>query len=338
LKKDLLSLVHPEQFVVEKVRVHPSRQEAVTLIKGASLARWAANASPYLLANTFTSFTNFCDLAISPDGEIIAVAPIKESIEFRHWHDLSIAVDVQVPKAKGIIALAFSPDGRWLVLANRHEAIQMIDRRNGQITAEVEGGEWTFPLLFHPTAALLASACSFQGGGHIRLDRIGNQGELIPLHILDRSDYLTHPKDFVDSLICLAFSPDGQWLTLFETSSIYHDEHPCGWRGNVVLYVVETGVLHWQTSLDAQVTGDVRILQTAGFPGGFVTELLFVNNTEIACGATQGVIVFYDVTTGELTRKITLPTNAAIRSLSLAKDGHMLWVVLDDGKLTLCPL
>lgn len=71
---------------------------------------------------------------------------------------------------------------------------------------------------------------------------------------------------------------------------------------------------------------------------GFLTELLFVSSTEIACGATHGVIVCYDVATGKVTRNMVLPTNAAIRSLSLNKDKRMLWVVLDNGKLLLHPL
>jgi hypothetical protein len=105
-----------------------------------------------------------------------------------------------------------------------------------------------------------------------------------------------------------------------------------------VLYHVETGALQWLVSIDAQTTGDERPLKEAGYPMAFVTSLLFVSNTEIACGATQGKIVFYDVPTGKLIRTVALPTNAAVHALALDKDDRKLWVVLDDGKLVALPL
>lgn len=133
---------------------------------------------------------------------------------------------------------------------------------------------------------------------YVRVDRISSDGQLIPLYELDRSNFSTPAAAFVDNLSHLAFSPDGQWLALFESSRIYHAHRPAGWRGNIVLYAVETRELQWQASLDVQGTSDHRTLAEAGYPTGFFTELLFVDNTEIACGATQGLIVCYNVATG----------------------------------------
>jgi WD40 repeat protein len=231
-------------------------------------------------------------------------------------------------------ALAFSSDGRWLALADRHEQIFLVERMTAHITAQVEGGEQTFSVLFDPTSRLLASACSFQGGGHIRLDRISDEGQLFPVHELPRSNTGTPANAFVDSLIHLAFSPDGRLLALFESSAIYHDARPQGWRGDIVLYSVETGLLQWQTSIDSQVTSDTRSLKHIGSPMGFFTELIFVSDGEVACGASRGLVLFYAVSTGKLTRSIDLHTNASVRSLSLDKDGALLWVILSDGKLT----
>jgi WD40 repeat protein len=293
---------------------------------------------PRLLSSTQTAHVRFNAIAISPDGDTIGVAPTGAAIEFRRWNDLSLLPEVTNPISDEATSLSFSPDGRWFVLADRHEAIFLIDRTKGYVTAEVEGGEWTSTLLFNPASTVLASACSFQGGGHVRIDHIDNEGHLLPMYQLDRSNISTLPSAFVDSLIHLAFSPDGHSLALFESSSIYHNQRPSGWRGNIVLYTVETGVLQWQASIDAQVTDDRRSLKDAGCSMGFFTELLFVSKTEIACGATHGLVLFYDVATARLTRSIDLHSDAAVCSLSLDKDDDMLWVVLTDGKLALISL
>ncbi len=328
----------PEQFVVEEIRMHPHKREAIALVKHAILARWALDHSPRLLTSTQTAYTRFNTLAVSPDGETIALAPAEEPVEFRRWADFSLLPTSGIPISNEATSLAFSPNGRWFALADRHEAIYLIDRTSGKVTAEIEGGEWTSPILFDPTSTILASACSFQGGGHVRLDKLSDEGQLISVYELWRSDINTPSDAFVDRLINLAFSPDGHWLALFETSSLYEDLRPSGWRGNIVLYNVETGTLQWQASIDAQVTGDKRSLKEAGYPLAFSTELLFVGNTEIACGATHGRVVFYDAVTGKLTRSVALPTDAAVHALALGKDDPRLWVVLEDGKLAVFPL
>ena len=127
---------------------------------------------------------------------------------------------------------------------------------------------------------------------------------------------------------------DGQ---VFETYAIYHDRRPNGWRGDIVLYSVETGKLHWQTSIDSQATGDTRSLKQFGSHMGFFTEITFVSNIEIACGASRGLVLFYAVGNGKLTCSIDLHTDASVLSLALSKDGTTLCVVLSDGKLAFIP-
>jgi hypothetical protein len=201
-----------EQFVVEEIELHPHKREAVTLVKDALLARWVLDNPPRLLASITTTYSRFNALAVSPDGETVALAPAQEPVELRRWDDFSLLPPGGIPISDEATSLAFSPDERWLALADRQEAIYVIDRTNGKVTAKTEGGEWTSALLFDPGSTLLASACSFQGGGYVRLDKLSNEGQLTTLHELQRSDYKTPANVFVDSLIDLAFSPDGRWL------------------------------------------------------------------------------------------------------------------------------
>ncbi len=325
--------VAPERFVVQRMRLHPHKQEIITEVKHAILARWRLDNSPRLLVSTTTVHSRFNDLAISPDGETIALAPAEEAVELRRWSDLSLLPSDGVPISNEVTALAFSPNGRWFALADRHEAIYVIDRTTGKVTAQVEGGEWTQEIFFDPTSTFLASRCVIQDSWYVRLDKLSDDGQLIAMH-----DFQLPIERCGDEMSGLDLSPDGQWLALFASSSSSQFLRPSGWRGDIVLYNVETGTVRWQVSIDAQVTGDQRSLKEAGYPGGFFTRLLFVSNTEIACRATESRIVFYDVVTGKPTRSIALPTNVAVRDLFLDKGGQRLWGVVEDEKFDMFPV
>ncbi len=328
--------VTPDHFELELVRAHPRRLEAVTTIKNALLARWVyarAGHPPHLAASVQTPYARINAIAITPNGETIAVAPSEEIIEFRRWDDLSLVSSVSTPFSGGASAMALAVNGRWLALADLHESIHLLDRSTGTPLAKVDGGEYTSTVLFSPSSRLLASACSFQGGGYIRIDRVNEQGQLTPVSTLERSSVETPASVFVDTLVHMAFSPDSRLLALFESSSIYHSAHRGGWRGDIALYAVEKGSLQWQTVIDARVTGDTRSLQEAGYPMGFLTELLFVSKTELVCGATSGLLLLYDVASGKLTRRVSLESPAAVRSLAMNSKKSALWIVLADGKL-----
>jgi len=327
-------------MMIEQVRTHPNKPEAITVVKRGSLARWTLEPDyhPRCLTSTQTDHIRFNALTVSPDGEMIIIAPADGPIEFRRWDDLSLVPHGSHSVFGEITSLAFSPNERWFAVADRQETISLIDVAGRSVMAEIAGGEWTSSLLFDPTSTLLASACSFQGGGHIRLDQIDQKGHLVPRYELERSRVSTPPQAFVDSLVHLAFSPDGRQLALFETSAVYQNLRPADWRGNIVLYTVETGVVQWQASLDAHITDDQRSLKDLGCPLGFFTELLFVSQTEIACGASHGLVVLYDVVTGRLRRRIDLQSDASVCSLALNENGTLLWVVLTDGKLVVVSL
>ena len=189
-----------------------------------------------------------------------------DRIELRRWDDLGLEGTVACPTegGHGLGALDISPDGRWIAVADSSEQVHLLDRTTGQVVATLEAGERTYAVRFDPTSRLLATACSFQGGGHVRIDRLGGDGRWAPVRELVRSDTRTPGKRFVDTLAHVAFSPDGRSLALFETSAIYHDTRPRGWRGDVVLYEVESGRLRWAVSIDAKATGDRRSLAEQG--------------------------------------------------------------------------
>jgi hypothetical protein len=255
-------------------------------------------------------------------------------LEIRRWDDLEL-VDTLPSSTRGKVqALSVSPDGHWLVLTDDHEAIYVISLVTHQITAKVEGGEVTASVLFNPTSQIMAAACSFQGGGYIRIDQINhNTGELIPITELDRCDTKTTADQFVDTLESLAISPNSRWLALYETSRIYHDYHPNGWRGNIVLYSIESKKIQWQVSIDGNATKDYRSLKEIGYGSGFSTQLLFLDNETIVCGSTAGNILYYKVSEGELYKRQVINPQENINKMALDKTNGILWVLLDNGEL-----
>ncbi len=170
------------------------------------------------------------------------------------------------------------------------------------------------------------------------MDRIKNDGTLQPLYNLERSDNTTPASQFVDTLVDVAFSPDLRYLALFETSAIYHDLRPEGWRGDLLLYSIEDGSLQWQNAIDATITGDKRSLREADSVMGFYTQILFLDPDTIACGSSVGNILLYDKASGKLVKRLSVDTEASVIYLGADHSGTVLWVLLSNGELVLVPI
>ncbi len=260
-----------------RVRTHPVRPEAVTIAEQATLHCWALGETAEVVTGLQAHHAWFSDLAVDPQGQVFAVTTPESAIELRRWDDLKVIEEIRCPteeEQEGWQAIDLSPDGRWLAGADSCEQLHLIDRTTGEAVATKEAGERTYCIRFDPSSRLLATACSFQGGGFVRIDRIEDR-RLGPVSKLHRSSHRTPAKRFVDTLVHMAFSPDGGSLALFETSAIHHDARPRGWRGNVVLYEAGSWSPRWITSVDARATGDKRTLAGAGHGMGFLTERPF---------------------------------------------------------------
>ena len=319
---------------LDRVCVHPDGREAVAVAHNAVLSRWLLERPPRMLTGLLTSHPWVTDLTVLPDGQsFLAVSPA--GVEVRRWDDLRLVgtFDPQGGSWSRPTAVAASPDGRWVAVADGPEELLLLDRVTGQVTDRVESGERTMAVRFSPDSRLLATACSFQGGGSVRLDAVGDDGRLTRLAQLERSDRDTPPGRFVDTLARLAFGPDGRHLALFETSAVGHRNRPAGWRGDVVLFEVEGPRWLWSASIDAGVTGDKRSIADAGHPMGFVTDVVFADPGLIACGATRGAVLFYSAATGSLVAKSVVHDDAAVKALAHDLASGLVWAGLEDGGL-----
>jgi ankyrin repeat protein len=322
------------------IRLHPCRQEAVTIAQNGILSRWSLQSgTPQLDFAVQTDHSRFMGLAVSPDGALVFVAVPGNMIEVRAWDDLRVLRSITLPGAPTgareveVSAITFSSNGVWLAVADTVERVYLVDPVSDAAGVPVEAGERTYAVCFDPTSRLLATACSSQGGGYVRVDAISDRGDLTPSHKLERSYYQTRPDEFVDSLVHLAFSATGRWLGLFETSAIYHHYRPAGWRGDLVLFATNSGALLWEASIDEHVTADKRSLAAADYSMGFFTEVLFLDDQYVLCGATEGKLLVYRTADGSLAKSVALATTAAI--CSLAQDVHgAIWIRLDNGALT----
>jgi len=318
---------------IKQILLHPTRQEALAVAHNAVLSRWRLEGSrPRMIVAVQTPHAR-CKAAILPDPEFFLCSS-PTGVEIRRWDDLCVVGDLELQeKWDRPGAPAVSPNGRWIAVATGGEKLLLIERETGRITSKAPADEGTLSTCFSPDSRLLATACSFQGGGHVRIDAIGDDGVLTQRLMLWRSDYKTRAEQFVDTLARVTFDPSGQRLALFETSAICHDAKPRGWRGNVVLFDLQSGRELWCASIDASTTCDPRS-KGESYPMGFLTDVVFVNGGRcIACGATAGALLFYNVADGSFLHRSMLHDTTGITALASDITCNLLWVGLENGQV-----
>jgi len=325
---------------IRRIALNAQRSEAIVVARNGILSRWALESPPRMVAAIQTPHSWIADIApLVPGEEFLVTAP--GGVEIRRWTDLTLSRSLVISDRQWLkpTAVATSPDGRWIAVRDFPEEMLLIDRSTGAITGRTKAGEWTSSVQFSPNSQLLATACSFQAGAHVRLDRIGPDGQLMGLWKAWCSDHRTQSRKFVDTLARVAFDPSGKRLALFETSAVACEYKRAGWRGNVVLLDVEKGDEMWNRSVDAAVTSDDRNLSDAGFSMGFLTDVVFgAGGSVVACGATRGSVLFYDVASGLLLGKSIVHESAAVCALAYDDSADRFWGGLDNGQFMAVPL
>ena len=237
-------------------------------------------------------------------------------------------------------AAAVSPNGLFIAVAFDSESVRLWNVSTGEFV-DLPGGERTSSVAFSPDSRLLAIARSFQGGGDVQIyssdiAELKRAGEnLEPRHEFDRAHTETSADDFVDTLSHVQFTSDGQQVLLFETSAIYRERKPRGWRGNLVLLDLGANAAVALTSVDASATGDPRSIDMVHHGMGFHTDPSIISGGRIACGATNGVVALYDAKTLKLLGKQHLCGGGKSSAHSVYELGGRLWAL--TGELLLQP-
>ena len=155
------------------------------------------------------------ELTFSPDGETVAFSGLGE---IRLWNtetgdEQAIPLADQragIHNMPTVLALAFSPDGRWLVSGTRDGKIQMWDVATGEVLVafadptERENLGSISALAFSPDRALLAVGTR----GHIHLWEVNTGSKFFSVTTEHKRGRVT----FLGSPETLVFSPDGTTL------------------------------------------------------------------------------------------------------------------------------
>jgi WD40 repeat protein len=202
------------------------------------------------------------DMAISArHGELFVSATSLNELLVYNSVALQPVTTLRVGAEAGTFAIACSPDGQWLAVADGMERIFLVDVQTRAVRAILPGGERTFSLAFTADSSRLVSACSYQGGATVRCHRIDLREPTLEREFA-RANVNSPPSLFVDTLASVTTDASGKWLALFETSAIYQETHPHGWCGNLVLYNMSAASLQWSVSIDvgaASALGDERV-------------------------------------------------------------------------------
>lgn len=282
----------------------------------AVLVRWRLGRPEVIVA---TEHTAVRDLAVHPRRPLIAVAPADALVELR-GDDL--AGPEPLSGVEDGTALAFSPNGRWLAAATGPERVVLVDLDTRQITADVEAGERNDGVDFSPDGSLLATTCSFQGGAHVRIDRVTTDGGLEPHTEIERPAR--------DTIPAAVFAPDGRYLVIWETSAIDNERRAPGWRGDLLLSDTD-GTIIWQRAIDAGTTGVHTSLAAVGAPMGWFTRPCFTpDGQKIVLGLDGAVVLFR---TNDGVPLAVLPVDGAVNA-AVAGTGAVV-VATDHGLLEL---
>ena len=206
------------------------------------------------------------ELTFSPDGKTVAFSGLGEillwntetgdeqAIPFADLANLGI---LNIPT---VLALAFSPDSKWLVSGTSKGEIQMWDVATGEALVAFAKPQALGPraLAFSPDGALLAAGRR----GHIHLWEVDTANKLFSISTGHRRD-----RPSTNSAELLVFSPDGEVLVSgFDT-------------GTIQLWDVRTGD---------------KIAALDGHTKGVNTLAFSPDGTMLVSAATDGTILLWD--------------------------------------------
>ncbi len=319
-----------------KVRVHPERAEAVTVAEQAILTRWALEDPPRVLVGLQAAYEGFQEIRFCPGTELfVALSP--ERVELRRWDNLEVVTRIdRLGKGAYFTAADVSPDGRRIAVADTMETLALFESGPGRLLFQTTIHGAAGCLRFSPSGQLLAAACAEQGGGFVKV--YGVRESLSETADISRNPGEFAADKFVDAVVHVEFSPDGSALALFETSDVYNEAKPKGWRGNVVLYETNSWEERWCVSVDASLTGDKRSLEQMGLESGFFGEIAFASDDTLACGATRGQVLLFRVSDSVLLKRVQVDAKAPVLSLAGVPGQGALWAALGKPAGKLVPI
>jgi hypothetical protein len=124
------------------------------------------------------------------------------------------------------------------------------------------------------------------------------------------------------------FTPDGRYLVIWETSSIYHERRAAGWRGDVLLSDT-AGKVIWEHAIDAETTGKRASLEAVRASGGWYTKPCITLDGEKIALAFDGTVVLLRTNDGDALA--VLPINGTAHAVAINPVTDTLLLATDKG-------
>ncbi|SFJ75069.1 ankyrin repeat domain-containing protein [Thermoflavimicrobium dichotomicum] len=238
---------------------------------------------------------------LSPSWEedsFLVQAPHLNCIERRSFDTLEV-----LERIPGSFSTIVTPNGRWMLDEIR---IVDLDTKETRQLAEIAENESV-----SPNGKLFFSTEYDQGGASLVIAPNLFVSEKVPIHYW-LGEGSTH--EFIDCTSDGAFSSDEKWVAVWGTALNYLYERPEGWLGDVIVLSTQKKRIKWRVPIAAEITEDPRSMFEQGYPGGILRPVLFAGD-EVVVNCPDGLLVFLDAETGELTRKIFFEENEIKRML-----------------------
>jgi WD40 repeat protein len=307
-------------------------------------------------------------LAFSPDGKSLAVSRGERVVEL--WDaetgKQTARIGETAPRRAGSVmvfvagmdrgpgsALAFSPDGKWLVASFGSTTVRQLDVATGrEVAAPGRGHRAAVSLL--GVAGDGTTLATFGRGDPMRFWDLATGRELGQVAIPENASCAAASADGRRLAIAagdsvrvydaagkelrkldagqagigaLALSPDGKVLAV--RSTMPPDVH---------LWDTTTGkaLLTLGANAGATSKGDLATVTVTEASGVLTSELAFSPDGRHVLGAgSRRQLARWDATTGEPVWEVTLGAGQAVERLALSADGHSLATLNSDGTVTL---
>ncbi len=310
----------------ERIIAHPSRSEAISLTGNGVLTRWALGAKPRRLAEVVTEYERiWMDLAVSHTGEHFYLVNKTDRVERRRWNDLEVVGQIACPVGSEPHRVAVSPDGSLIAISGFGVGDYLLDAQTGQIET-VLSGEPGLYIRFSPDGRWLACAENGQNGGTLYLYEREANAQIRGRYALKAFEPTTY------SLVNPVFSPDSQWIAVYENYDFTVSEDPSGWFGHILLFAVEAGEGLWMSALESPNLSD-KIAERSELERLLDPTNPFFGDAEIVCGMPTGKLAFFSTATGELTREISVSSRTPITFIAPDSALQAIWVVQDNGQV-----